>query len=156
MISLSALWYFWNFRLNLCKFEISHQFTRYFGTNTSLSGGLTVNQVSVNSKRYHPCPEGKPKQIFKICQIPATRMGFFCQMPGPPASVIPFIITNFTLPPLSRSQLSSYPMNIYKFVATTCICQWKYVRIVNNWIEFALAITSWYLGRMPCLSRIYA
>ena len=32
MVSRSAIWYFWNSRLNLCKSEILHQLTRHFGT----------------------------------------------------------------------------------------------------------------------------
>ena len=32
MVSRSALCYFWNSILNLCKFEISHHLTRHFGT----------------------------------------------------------------------------------------------------------------------------
>ena len=41
MLSQSALWYFRNSWLNLRKSEISHQFTRHFGTDTSLPGGLS-------------------------------------------------------------------------------------------------------------------
>ena len=41
MVSQSAIWYFRNSWLNLCKSEISHQFTRHFGADTSLLGGLS-------------------------------------------------------------------------------------------------------------------
>ena len=57
---------------------------------------ITVNHVPVNSKRYHPCPQGNPKQIFKISQIPATWI-FFLSNAWAPASMIPFIVTNCTL-----------------------------------------------------------
>ena len=52
MVSQSALWYFFNSRLNLCKFEISHQFTRHFVTNASrqllesLQGVRRTTQIS--------------------------------------------------------------------------------------------------------------
>ena len=38
MVSQSALWYVWNSRLNLCKFEISHQFTGHFGSKLHCQG----------------------------------------------------------------------------------------------------------------------
>ena len=67
--------------------------------------------VSVSSKGYYP-PRGNLGTNFQNLSSPATQASFFVKCPAPEFLDTLYFNKFYTFPPLLRSQLLCYPMNI--------------------------------------------